>query len=207
MNLLSKLTLLALVTTPLTALSLPDDWQQAMTILSDTAEIDRRAGTVIYEGNVILTQGTLKIQAERLLVLRDGDSLEKAVAEGSPALYEQQIEAGKPVTTAHGNRIDYYTVERRITLRGDAELQQDGNLFSGDQITYDMASETVKASGNQAISDSVDNSETTPDGRIKVVIQPPKPKLLENQATEVQATEAQASETQPPEAQQPENQK
>ena len=65
-----------------------------------------------------------------------------------------------------------------------------------------MATETVKASGNQAISDSVDNSETTPDGRIKVVIQPPKPKLPENQATE-----AQASETQPPEAQQPENQK
>ena len=91
MNLLSKLTLLALVTTPLTALSLPDDWQQAMTILSDTAEIDRRAGTVIYEGNVILTQGTLKIQAERLLVLRDGDSLEKAVAEIGRASCRERV--------------------------------------------------------------------------------------------------------------------
>lgn len=176
MNLLNKFTLLALVTAPLSALSLPNDWQQAMTILSDTAEIDRRAGTVIYEGNVVLTQGTLKIEADRLLVLRDGDSLEKAVAEGSPAYYEQQIEVGKPVTTAHGNRIDYYTVERRITLRGDAQLQQDGNLFSGDQITYDMISETVKASGNQATSDPMGTSETTSDGRIRVVIQPPKPK-------------------------------
>lgn len=176
MNLLNKLTALAVLIAPLTAMSLPDDWQKAMTILSDTAEIDRRAGTVIYEGNVVLTQGTLKIEAERLLVLRDGDSLEKAVAEGSPAYYEQQIEAGKPVTTAHGNRIDYYTIERRITLRGDAELQQDGNLFSGDQITYDMISETVKASGNQVTSDAIGTSETTSDGRIRVVIQPPKPK-------------------------------
>lgn len=176
MNLLNKLALLTLITAPLTAMSLPDDWQKAMTILSDTAEIDRRAGTVIYEGNVVLTQGTLKIEADRLLVLRDGDSLEKAVAEGEPAHYEQQIEVGKPITTAHGNRIDYYTIERRITLRGEAELQQDGNLFSGDLITYDMISETVKASGNKINTETIGDSETTSDGRIKVVIQPPKPK-------------------------------
>lgn len=178
MNLLNRFAVLTLLLAPLAALSLPDDWQKEMTILSDTAEIDRRAGTVIYQGNVILTQGTLKIEAERLLILRDGDSLEKAVAEGSPAFYEQQIEIGKPITKAHGNRIDYYTAERRITLRGDAELKQDGNLFSGNQITYDMVSETVKASGNQITTENntTDTGETTPDGRIRVVIQPPKPK-------------------------------
>ena len=96
MNLLSKLTLLALVTTPLTALSLPDDWQQAMTILSDTAEIDRRAGTVIYEGNVILTQGTLKIQAERLLVLRDGDSLEKPLPKAALHSMNSRLKQANP---------------------------------------------------------------------------------------------------------------
>jgi len=165
-------TLLLSLLVPAMSHALPEDWQQEMTILSDRAEIDRRAGTVIYEGKVVLTQGTLKIEADRLLILRDGDALEKAVAEGNPARYEQQIDPGKPVTHALGNRIDYYTSDRRITLRGDAELKQDGNLFSGDTITYDMNTETVKAKGNKA-SESV--GERTEDGRIKVVIQPQKP--------------------------------
>ncbi|WP_300428033.1 lipopolysaccharide transport periplasmic protein LptA [Thalassolituus sp.] len=168
---LNKLLLAALACLPVLSNALQQDWQQEMTILSDRAEIDRRAGTVIYEGNVVLTQGTLKIEAERLLILRDGDVLEKAVAEGSPARYEQEIEPGKPVTHAHGNRIDYYTADRRITLRGDAELEQDGNVFSGDTITYDMNTETVKASGNKA---NENIGQTTEDGRIKVVIQPQK---------------------------------
>lgn len=165
--------ILCLLTVSAATQALQEDWQQEMTILSDRAEIDRRAGTVIYEGKVVLTQGTLRIEADRLLILQNDDTLEKAVAEGNPAQYQQQIEPGKPVTHAHGNRIDYYTGERRITLRGEAELSQDGNLFSGELITYDMATETVKASGNKATSGQI--GEKTADGRIRVVIQPQKP--------------------------------
>lgn len=159
----------------LPANALDDDWQQPMTILSDSAELDRRAGTVIYEGNVTLTQGTLLIEADRLMVLRNGEVLEKAVAEGNPARYQQQIDTDESLTNAHGNRIDYYTGEQRITLRGDAELRQDGNLFSGEQITYDMKTETVKASGQSSDNSNTAVGEAQPDGRIKVIIQPPKP--------------------------------
>ena len=173
MNLFNKLAVMSLSVIASYTVALPDDWQKEMTILSDSAEIDRRAGTVVYEGNVILTQGTLKIEADRLMILRNGDTLEKAVAEGDRARYQQQIEVGKPLTTALGNRIDYYTSERRIIITGDAELEQEGNIFSGERITYDMATETVRADGttDESSTDSTDEDS----GRIKVVIQPPKP--------------------------------
>ena len=173
MNLFNKLAVISLSVIASYAVALPDDWQKEMTILSDSAEIDRRAGTVVYEGNVVLTQGTLKIEADRLMILRNGDTLEKAVAEGDRARYQQQIEVGKPLTTALGNRIDYYTSERRIIITGDAELEQEGNIFSGERITYDMATETVRADGNTAESSTDSTDEDS--GRIKVVIQPPKP--------------------------------
>ncbi len=173
MNLFNKLAVMSLSVIASYTVALPDDWQKEMTILSDSAEIDRRAGTVVYEGNVILTQGTLKIEADRLMILRNGDTLEKAVAEGDRARYQQQIEVGKPLTTALGNRIDYYTSERRIIITGDAELEQEGNIFSGERITYDMATETVRADGTTAESSA--NSTDEDSGRIKVVIQPPKP--------------------------------
>jgi lipopolysaccharide export system protein LptA len=173
MNLFNKLAVMSLSVIASYTVALPDDWQKEMTILSDSAEIDRRAGTVVYEGNVILTQGTLKIEADRLMILRNGDTLEKAVAEGDRARYQQQIEVGKPLTTALGNRIDYYTSERRIIITGDAELEQEGNIFSGERITYDMATETVRADGTTAESSTDSTDEDS--GRIKVVIQPPKP--------------------------------
>lgn len=173
MNLFNKLAVMSLSVITSYTVALPDDWQKEMTILSDSAEIDRRAGTVVYEGNVILTQGTLKIEADRLMILRNGDTLEKAVAEGDRARYQQQIEVGKPLTTALGNRIDYYTSERRIIITGDAELEQEGNIFSGERITYDMATETVRADGTTAESSTDSTDEDS--GRIKVVIQPPKP--------------------------------
>ncbi|MBU2037567.1 MAG: lipopolysaccharide transport periplasmic protein LptA [Gammaproteobacteria bacterium] len=158
------------------AYALPDDWQQEMVILSDHAELDRKAGVVIYEGNVILTQGTLRIESERLLIIRTDNTLEKAVAEGTakkPARYQQQINPGKPLTKAHGQRIDYFARQREVNIQGNAQLQQDGNLFSGERILYDMTKETVSASGGTSTSGQTGgNGEKQ---RIKVVIQPQAP--------------------------------
>ncbi len=158
------------------AYALPDDWQQEMVILSDHAELDRKAGVVIYEGNVILTQGTLRIESERLLIIRTDSTLEKAVAEGTakkPARYQQQINPGKPLTKAHGQRIDYFARQREVNIQGNAQLQQDGNLFSGERILYDMTKETVSASGGTSTSGQTGG--TGEKQRIKVVIQPQAP--------------------------------
>lgn len=155
--------------------ALPDDWQQEMTIVSDRAEIDRKTGIVVYEGNVILTQGTLKIEASRLTLIRNDDKLEKAVAEGQPARYQQQMAADKPLTRAQGKRIDYFATQREVRVKGSARLEQEGNLFTGDLLTYDMTAETVSASGGQPATSSSEASsgdgETSP-GRIRMVIQP-----------------------------------
>ena len=80
--------------------ALPQDAEQEMVIFSDTAELDRKAGIVIYKGNVVLTQGTLTINSDRLMILRNGDVLEKAVAEGKPAVFKQQLSADQGLTTA-----------------------------------------------------------------------------------------------------------
>ncbi|WP_430461382.1 lipopolysaccharide transport periplasmic protein LptA [Thalassolituus sp. LLYu03] len=150
------------------AQALPDDTLQEMTILSDRAEIDRKTGVVIYEGHVVLTQGTLRIESERLTIIRTDDTLEKAIAEGKPARYQQQVTEGKPLTKASGNRIDYLAVRREVTVKGNALLEQDGNRFSGDQLLYDMSKETVTASGGTRSEGKPDDN----DNRIRMVIQP-----------------------------------
>lgn len=155
-----------------TVQALPSDWEQEVLIESNASDMDRKNGTIVYRGNVTLTQGTLLISADKLYILSDGNQIEKIVAEGGPATYEQQMEVGKPLTKAHGNRIDYYAGERRITLRGEAQLSQQGNQMNGDLITYDMVNEVIKARGNQDEENTEPSEEATNDGRIRVVIQP-----------------------------------
>ena len=144
--------------------ALPQDAEQEMVIFSDTAELDRKAGIVIYKGNVVLTQGTLTINSDRLMILRNGDVLEKAVAEGKPAVFKQQLSADQGLTTAEGQRIDYFALRKEIHIKGQGRLLQEGNEFNGEKITYDMTRERILATS--------ENDEGTTSERIKVVIQP-----------------------------------
>ena len=120
----------------------------------------------MYEGNVTLTQGSLRIEAEQLLLFRNGDQLERVTARGTPARYEQIISDGDSLTRAHGERIDYMAVQREILIEGNARLEQDGNQFSGEQIRYDMLRDTISAQGG----DSKPGEEGKQ--RIKVILQP-----------------------------------
>ena len=78
------------------ALALPDDQQQPIKIAADTATRDERAGITIYEGNVQLTQGSLKIVADMLTVTQNGSTANIIVATGNPATLTQQPEADQP---------------------------------------------------------------------------------------------------------------
>ncbi|MDO6805475.1 lipopolysaccharide transport periplasmic protein LptA, partial [Wenyingzhuangia sp. 1_MG-2023] len=80
--------------------ALPEDWQQEMIIESDRAELDRKTGMVVYEGDVVLKQGTLTIESDRLTLILDGKALKQAIAEGQPARYQQQVSSDKPITRA-----------------------------------------------------------------------------------------------------------
>ena len=163
----SWLMLLAVAFAAVSVQALPEDAQQELSILSDSFEGDLKVGVVTYKGNVVLTQGTLKIESDRLVVIRNNNVLEKAVAEGKPAKYQQQINPQQGLTHAEGNRIDYFAVRKEVQITGDARMAQEGNEFSGEKITYDIANEKVMAKSSQ----TQVGAEKTP-RRIKVIIQP-----------------------------------
>lgn len=146
--------------------ALESDSAQEITIQSDRAEFDRKAGTATYSGNVILQQGTLRIDAEQITLFSDDrQKLTRSVASGSPALFQQQMEADKGLTKAKGNKIVYHPSARTITLNESASLEQEGNFFSGDRILYDIASDSVSAKGTSQKADPSG-------GRVQMIIQP-----------------------------------
>lgn len=163
-----QLILLAILGFSVSAFALESDTRQEITIQSDRAEFDRKNGTATYIGNVLMRQGTLKIDADQVVLYsNEQQKLQRAIATGQPAHFEQQMEADKGLTKARGHRITYQTTEKTITIKQDANLEQEGNQFSGEEIIYDITNDSVAASGGT-------QTQATPEepSRVRMIIQP-----------------------------------
>lgn len=164
-HLLNKLFLVSSICFSMQTLALPEDFDQEIIVVSDSAYLDRKTGEVIYQGNVELTQGTLKINADKLTVIRQNERMDRAIAEGKPARYQQQIQPNQPLTFADALKIEYLAEQREALLIGQAKLNQDGNILTGELVRYNMDTEVVSA-GQPA------NKNGEAPSRIRVVIQP-----------------------------------
>ena len=149
------LPLLAILSLPTLSWALPEDSQQEIQISSDSASLDKIQGLIIYTGNVKMTQGTLNIQADKIILTRNNDGLQKVKALGNPAHYEQVISLQEGKTQASGNTIIYHAASEELVLIDNAALEKQGNLFSGEKIVYLINEQRIKA-----------------DSRVHMVIQP-----------------------------------
>jgi lipopolysaccharide export system protein LptA len=148
--------------------ALPDDTEQPIHITTDEALRDEKTGRTVYQGNVELVQGTIKITADRITFYRLENEAERIVAEGSPARMQQQPEPDSPLMHAHGDIIEYFRSEERVQLRENAQVEQDGSTVRGDLIDYFINQQLVKAA-----------AESNTNSRVEVVI--PSHKLEEGE--------------------------
>lgn len=150
--------------------ALESDKSQPITIQADFAEISEAVGTAIYQGNVQLSQGSLQIYSDRIVVFsNDKKKVEKVVATGSPASFEQQLESNKPKVVAKANDIEYQPLSSKLILSHQAELTQGDNLFKGERIEYNIKLQILNASGDV---DSAKDGKK-PKSRVKMVLPPP----------------------------------
>lgn len=153
--------------------ALPEDSQQEIHIASDQASLDRQKGLIVYTGNVKMQQGTLSIEAEKITLTRTEQGLQKIVAIGSPARYEQILEKDEAKTFAYGNTIIYQAVRKELTLLKNAGLEKQGNLFSGEKIVYLINEQRVMADGQSSSTNAqAQDGAEEKSGRIKMIIQP-----------------------------------
>lgn len=162
MNLFSRIVAAALLCTCANAIALQSDRSQPITIDADSAERDEIAGTTTYSGKVEMAQGSMRINADEIVIYNTKDKVTKIIAKGKPAAYQQQPsdKAGKVVAKA--NILEYRIDQETLRLLEGASLQQEGTSLSGTTIEYDVRKSVVKADSN--------NKES---GRVRMVI-PPK---------------------------------
>jgi lipopolysaccharide export system protein LptA len=158
----SKVTLLSSMLLLSNAFALSTDREQPIQIEADKATIDDAKGIATYEGNVIITQGTIRIDANTVTInYARKQHIEKVVAIGEPARFKQTPDGGKEDINARAKRMEYNAEKDMLHLTQEAELRQANDTFTGQRITYDTQRGIIRADKG--------NSEN---GRIKVTIQP-----------------------------------
>lgn len=142
--------------------ALPDDRQQPITIESDSAERNDQSGLTEYRGNVVIRQGSVLIDADRVTIHYKGNKVSRIVSLGTPASYQQQPQVQGGMVIARGEVIEYRLADDLINLKNNASLSRNGTLIKGERITYDLKNETWKAKGGDRASEK----------RIQLVIPP-----------------------------------
>ena len=158
---------------PQVVFALASDSQQPIEIEADFAELDDQEGRTIYVGNVIVTQGSIRMTGDKLKVLFDvNKELEHLHMEGPPAYFKQTPDGGKEDIEGEGLIIEYLAKKSMLHLIQKAKLTQGDRLFTGDRIDYDSEKSLITGRGEPKPDK---NSEDPPKrGRIKVIIPPKK---------------------------------
>lgn len=152
----TELFLILLATLPGAALALSTDRDQPVHIEADRGELDDVKGVTIYEGRVVVTQGSIKITGDRVVLYYDDKrDISRAEAVGKPATYQQLSDGETEPLKARALRMDYQVKDGVIDLYDDASVVQTGNSLFGNRITYDTVNERVKASRSGSGEDRV----------------------------------------------------
>jgi len=159
--------LLVLVAVALPSRAERADNEQPVRIESDRMTLDDSKKVAVFEGRVILHQGTRTLMADKLTVRQDDRGFQRGVAEGKPATYREKREGVDEWIDGEADRIEYDSRAERVELFNSARLTRDKDEVRGNYIVYDIGSEFFRVQG------AADNAAApSGDSRVRVVIQP-----------------------------------
>ena len=146
------------------------DRDKPVNLEADTVTLDDIRKVSVYEGNVILSQGTILLRADRVQTTQSDAGLDKAVATGRPVAFRQKLDGQDEFIEGFADRIEYSGTTGQLELIGQARLRRGSDELRGAQISYNANTAFYKVVGQPGAQ--------TPAGRVRAVIKP-KPRAAE----------------------------
>ena len=120
--------------------------------------VDLKKHSAVFTGNVVITQGTLEIHADRVEVSQDPDGNQLGFAFGTaarPATFRQKRDGVDEYSEGDAAKIEYDSAANRVRFVGAAHLRMLRGTTVTDQanaalITYDTATDTIKLGSGEA---------------------------------------------------------
>ena len=159
------------------------DREKPVNLEADRVDLDDAKKEAVFEGNVTLTQGTLLIKADKIIVKQDADGFQYGIAYGRPAHFRQKREGFDDFIEGFSDRLEYDGKADKVQLFTNARIQRGRDEVRGDYIAYNAITEFFQVIGGGKTAATPGN----PQGRVRAVIQPkPKPAVQPGAASSVE---------------------
>ena len=145
------------------------DRDKPLHLSADQVLIDDAQQISTFTGNVQLTQGTMLIRGDKIVVVQDKEGFKLGTAYGNPASFRQKREGFDEYVEGYGERIEYDTRAETVVFYVQARVKRNLDEVRGEHITYSAKTEIFQVNGNGA------GTGNAPPKRVHAVLQP-KPK-------------------------------
>ncbi|CAG0938607.1 Lipopolysaccharide export system protein LptA [Gallionellaceae bacterium] len=145
---------------------------------ADQLSIDDARQISTFEGNVQLSQGTMMIRGDKVIVTQDKDGVRHGTAIGQPASFRQKREGSDDYIEGIAERIEYDAQNETVDLFGAARMKRNQDEVRGDHISYSAKTEIFQASSAQGKREGTSSKD-----RVRVVIQPKEVNATDKPAT------------------------
>lgn len=148
------------------AWALQADAQQPLLIEANDVEVREADGTSVYVGQVVVTQGSLRLTADHVTVYHQENRQPRfIIALGKPVRYQQQLDAKASMVQASALRMEYDAVKEELILIGDGLLVQGTDRLASERIIYDRAHAQFRAGGSGRVKITITPETAAPAGR------------------------------------------
>ncbi|MCC7483930.1 MAG: lipopolysaccharide transport periplasmic protein LptA [Burkholderiales bacterium] len=144
------------------------DREKPVNLEADRVTVDDAKQLATFEGNVVLSQGTLQIRGDRMEVRQDKEGFRHGTTWGNLAYFRQKREGYDEWIEGWAERIEYDGRADKVQMFNRAIMKRTDDEVRGHYISYDAQTEfyQVIGGGEKAA------TEGNPQGRVRAVLQP-----------------------------------
>lgn len=129
------------------ALAEKSDREKPISFTSDDGEVNYEKRSGVLKGNVVITQGTLTIKADRIDFKQNPDNSLSATAFGKPLAFRQKRDGAEGWYEGWAQKADYNGQTEQLELFDNAILKRGADEIRSNYISYNAATELFKAEG------------------------------------------------------------
>jgi lipopolysaccharide export system protein LptA len=165
---LPRLAVAAALALPLAAVAEKGDREKEIQVLADRLAADDAKKEAVYEGNVVVTQGTMRITSAKIVVREDPQGYRTYIATGAPVTFRQKRDKVDDWIEGSAQRAEFDDRNDLLRLFSGATLKSSQGELTGDFISYDRGKEFFEVTG------AAPGKPPAPGSRVKATIIPQK---------------------------------
>jgi len=147
-----------------------DDKKQPINYSANNGDVNYQTKVGNLSGNVVITQGTMTIRADRIVFKQNPDNSVSATAYGNPITFRQKREAVDEYVEGFAQRAEYDGEKEHLELYDRALLKRGQDEIRSNYISYNTRTELFRAEGRPDA--PATPQDAGPGARVRGVFQP-----------------------------------